>query len=794
MWNKSKLTRLNTLMSKLVSNPAYWLILVLMIYFWQIFIGKVPVPGDLLAGRFFPWNKLSWPDFPLGVPYKEFILADVVRQTYPFRQLAMEQFKQGIFPVWNPYIMTGTPLLANLQSAVWYPLNIIYLFVPFLTGWIIQVISQVIIAYGGVYCFLKRQMSSFAAAVGGVLFTISGYFLVWIELNTIGHALAWLPWMWLGIDDLKNKWYRGMFLIVLATSSSLLSGHIQTTLMMMFAGLIYLGIKFNRRDKPIRTKTIIWLGLGLVLSLILSLPQIIPTFQLLQFSSRSGSNPQIFEQFLMPWDHLITTAAPNFYGNPALGNYFGQDFGEFLAFVSLSGLLLSVYGFLVEPKKEQQGLKKLGILLVGTGLLLATNNPVARVPLWLNLPVLSSSAPSRWLAIFSIGLSLLASLGLDSLVSNSKPDLAKLKKSLLGISAFLFGFIAFVILTRMVRPDPVSTAEIKVVLKHSVIPIFSLSIWFLIYLFSKFKSKANQPANLGLLGLVVSLTLVVEVGYLVKTYLPFAPSDQVFAQTPILEQLESYGAKSRFIGVGSAQMSSNTWMVDRVYGVEGYEALFPIWINELVAAGLNQGKLPEVLPRSDIAINIDDYTDPEQNKLLDLLGVEYLLYTIDFPESDWQPDETKFNPNLAELIWQEDKYQIYQRKNALLRWYFAGDYRVIADKTERLKYLFSEQHQPDKVVVLELEPDEQLALPIQSQDTSSIELIADTGQRLSLRVTSARPQFLVLSDTWYPGWHAYLNNQEVNIYRANHAHRAVFVPKGEFRIDFIFKYGLLTEQ
>ena len=46
-------------------------------------------------------------------------------QFVPWRQFALNSIRQGHLPLWNPMLGMGAPLLANYQSALLYPPNIL---------------------------------------------------------------------------------------------------------------------------------------------------------------------------------------------------------------------------------------------------------------------------------------------------------------------------------------------------------------------------------------------------------------------------------------------------------------------------------------------------------------------------------------------------------------------------------------------------------------------------------------------------------------------------------------------
>jgi uncharacterized membrane protein YfhO len=45
---------------------------------------------------------------------------------------------------------------------------------------------------------------------------------------------------------------------------------------------------------------------------------------------------------------------------------------------------------------------------------------------------------------------------------------------------------------------------------------------------------------------------------------------------------------------------------------------------------------------------------------------------------------------------------------------------------------------------------------------------------------------LVLTDTYFPGWKAFIDGKQAQIYRANYIHRMVVVPEGIHSVEFIY--------
>ena len=106
-----------------------WLILVVFILFsfpfWKQ--GKVPFPSRHLVNSFPPWQ------YYYGFPVKNPAMPDIGSQIVPWRHLTIKSLKEFQFPLWNPYNFSGTPLLANYQSAPFHPGNFLFFILPHLS-------------------------------------------------------------------------------------------------------------------------------------------------------------------------------------------------------------------------------------------------------------------------------------------------------------------------------------------------------------------------------------------------------------------------------------------------------------------------------------------------------------------------------------------------------------------------------------------------------------------------------------------------------------------------------------
>jgi len=67
-----------------------------------------------------------------------------------------------------------------------------------------------------------------------------------------------------------------------------------------------------------------------------------------------------------------------------------------------------------------------------------------------------------------------------------------------------------------------------------------------------------------------------------------------------------------------------------------------------------------------------------------------------------------------------------------------------------------------------------------------VEVLSYEPERIVISANLAEEGYLVLTDAYYPGWRALTDGLETPIYRANLLFRAVYLPEGQHRVEFIY--------
>src|SRR5512147_1915448 len=98
--------------------------LLLFVFLATAFLNRALLPNYALLPLDVTKTILPWKvEEPVSLANK--LLSDPFYSFYPRRVLLTDAVRNGQLPLWNPYIMTGTPEVANPNFQLFYPPNLL---------------------------------------------------------------------------------------------------------------------------------------------------------------------------------------------------------------------------------------------------------------------------------------------------------------------------------------------------------------------------------------------------------------------------------------------------------------------------------------------------------------------------------------------------------------------------------------------------------------------------------------------------------------------------------------------
>ena len=348
---------------------------------------------------------------------------DTMTYMYPYRFFAAEALREGRLPLWNPHIYYGVPFLANLQSAVFYPLHILFVFLPSTTAMNLSVALHLFLAAWFAYMAARGIMGldRLSATVAGALYGLSGFVGSQVgHLNQL-NAAAWLP---LSILTLHLSLTRHSPRWIAATGAilgiQLLAGHAQESYMTVVALGAYAAFHTIQGSlAALRAFTVgttvraiageaVWAGLALgvagALAAGIAAVQLLPTQELSGYSIRAGG--MSFGEaasFSLPPRELFVGMLPAFGLASPTSN-------EYLGWIGFGGLALLLFGALF---RLQRPAVLFFFLLALVSFMLALGNHFALYEWVFKLPGMRLfRVPARWLMLTTLANAMLAGAGL----------------------------------------------------------------------------------------------------------------------------------------------------------------------------------------------------------------------------------------------------------------------------------------------------------------------------------------------------------------------------------------------
>ena len=747
---------------------------IVLLFFYPIFKGNIPFPGDLLVNSN-PYSTQSFLGYnPGGYPNKA-QGSDVITEIYPWRYFSIDQIKQGEIPFWNPHNFSGNPQIANFQTALFYPLNILYLILPFNLSWTLIIMLQPFLAGIFMYLFLKKGvgLKDFASFIGAVSFSFSSYMSVWIQYGNIGSTLLWLPLILLLIKNFVGKITALNFLILsLSLCMSFLAGYIQGVFyiyILSFLYYLYLVLQEKKKVKNLKKHTLFLVAT--LIPVLMTFFQILPTIQLFSDSTRGAYTLSQIEKNLSPIFNWITIIFPDFFGNPATRNYWLD--GTYIERVLYPGSVVLLFAVFSVFNKIKITERKFFLVVGIISLVIATNFPFVKYLYLIPIPVISTTVATREFSIFIFSLIVLAAIGIDNFLSLKKENNKILYLYLL---AYLSIWIAVVALYKL---NPDLSDNLKISIRNMIFPSVIILLATTVAYFTK-------RVSVKVFYVLIFLLVFFDLFYFFHKITPFAPASFTYPNSPVTEFISKNASINRFWGYGLAYIMPNFQSVDGTYSPEGNDPLHIARYTELLSSSTN-GKLPQTLPRPDANIAPGYGQDDLKNnfyrkRVLDLLGIKYILHKVDLKDAWQNPDLSTFPKEQYELVYKIYPWQIYKNKHVLPRFFLTSDFVLANDKKEALLLLYDKNIDLKKTLILEESP----SVSLDAKSKGNVKLISYRPNKIEFKVNTSGNTLLFLSDNYYPEWNVTIDGNVSKILIADYTLRAVAVPKGEHTIKFFY--------
>ena len=758
--------------------PSLLVILIVSFLHRNILEIKSAVPFDLLYA-FEPWRGQA----STSSAHRNPELLDQVVQFYPWWKLIVDEVRHGRFPLWNPYSFGGSPLLANGQSGVFYPLNVLNFICSPATTSVLLLFARLFAAGIFTFAFLRQLgLSKHASLLGAVVFTFNRNMIVWLGFPAANAAILLPALFWAAERLLKRITVRNFVLAACLVAAQFFAGQPQTSLVSAFALSTYVVLRLTGDKRPwVETGRIALAYAGAwVLGACLAAIQLLPMLEYMKESAAWAFRSQ-FNLKVYPWYELISFVIPNFFGTPYDGNYWGfANLVGTSCYIGVVPLILSLISLL--SVRIHASLRNFWIIALLCG------GIVYKVPLLAKitaLPLFNAMDTNKFLVGIVFSLVVCFAVEFDRILGDSAPRVAR--KALL-VSGVL---LTFALVIHFYFRDFSAALGLRSYQARNLTVFLLLALAGLLLLHLREQGRLNRSVLWLFLALMYSDLFIFGHSYNAVAS-PGSIGETPKAIAALQKDLKSF----RLLGTNNA-LPPNTSILYGVADIRGYDALTPSTYFNFISR--LQPSYADLLPSLDLdepagRITSSTLFKREIIRMFSGMGGENLRDLI--------RRAYYWNTNLDNLITSKalDAFSvryilsgtsIVENPHALPRVYLRREFDV-TDEQSALQIV----SQPDfdfnrRLLISGVDEREAFQRPFAAADSSPAEDRAEIAYQdpshVEISLETAGVRILVLTDMYFPGWKAYLDGKAIQIYPANYLFRAVLLPDaGKHRVRFAY--------
>lgn len=736
---------------------------------------------------------------PLLFIYRELIFGgkvpyymDVLVYFYPLHSYVTEVFRQGSLPLWNPYQAAGVSVIGNPQLSIFYPLNLIFYFLfPLKMSYGLKLVLHFWL--GGIFTYLyarRLELSKISSVGAGLAFMLSGFLIPKVALPIILQSTIWLPLGFFAVESAFRKLSSlNLVLISLTSFMLIMSGHPPVVYFIFIILVFYvifrtfLALKKGNSGRMVLGRVFL-LGLFLSLGLLLSALQLLPTLETMILSAKFG--PRSLQEFFNSSYYL--QLRPDFFPTLLTGK---GDF-ELSGFVGSVSLFLILFTLVAGPRRDMRAFFYffMGIALF---LLILISYHKVVVMVTYHIPGFKlMSSYQRLMGTFIFSLAVLLAISLDTVFGRQKNIhrsffAAPEKPGGQRVRNFVGLLVLFLLLVLMLLD-----------FRKFILPISGLALLIALLLVEKIPGGLKK-------GMLVSFVLLELLVSWANYSLEYIDPDAYYRNSPVLEFVRESVGPFRIIAFDAEKFYSVAYRSRKSIlpsNIASLEKLQDAMIYDPIQSRYYKKFLFRL---SDLSYkyypNGDRYhfamVVPFDRRLMNALSVKYVLSNVDLKDGS-------FGEEVAHLesVMSEEGVFLYQNTEVPPRAYLVYQY-VIGDEEKILKrmrfgqislqktaYLGSEEEAPElpSSAVQERKGEDIALVSLPRPERSgTVEILDSSGSYVKLRSNSDSQGLLVLHDSYYPGWRAYVDGEKTRLYRTDTAFRGVFVPAGVHIVEFKYR-------
>jgi hypothetical protein len=716
------------------------------------------------------WSNILFTD---KIPFYR----DIILQFYPWQIFTNEAIRSGYIPLWNPYVSCGAPFLANLQTAIFNPLKIVFYILPYSYALKFFILLNMFLA--GLFSFYlckDFKLSNYACFLSSLVFMLNGYLIMRVEFFSVFSASIWIPLIFLFIKRLFEKQrLKYLFLSSIFMSLPIFCGSVQIYFYNFILLLIYT-IWFSIVFKKGILKNILILSSICVISICLSMIQLLPFIEYVFNSNRgSGLTYEVASNWSLPPLHLVSFIFPFLFGDPSSSTYLGG--AQFWVMSFYIGFLPIILSFIFSGFRKQ----KFVFFLLGTFLFFLILSFGKYTPLFYLLykyilPFKLIRYPATIMYVNVFLLSILTAYGFSSLEEGIIKK--RYKEYFKNIFLIIFVFFAFVLIiyysfnifNNSIRKEIIINSLFQVMLFSLILVILYLSA-----IYKKIKIKTFK--------ILLILLTVFDLFIFGITLNPLI-SDKIFFKKPeIVDFLEKDKSFYRIIlSPRTHQIFSFKYFTEGLkegieYGNFAYDTKRILYDNYNMiykifhADGYDPLKIKE---HDKVMFLLKNQKTPSETRVLDLLNVKYII------------SYEKIEDKNLELLTNIEGVNLYRNRNYLPRAFLVDKIKIVSNNEDAISLIKNNQFIPEEEVIKE-EKEEKKEKEGKKEDIGIVDIVDYKNEEVIIKAKMFKEGILIFLDSYYPGWRVYIDGKEDIIFKANYLYRGVYLSKGEHNVKFLYK-------